>query len=79
MPDIPLKDIIMLSGEEASIQNTCEKLDQKVKTLLSYLSDKDIYLSDISSVNLRQIWVFPIPPIPQRRQERLDLSLLLAR
>ena len=32
---------------------------------------------DISSMNLRQIWVFPIPPIPQRRHEYLDISLLV--
>ena len=38
---------------------------------------KYTYLSDIFSVNLRQIWVFPIPPIPQRRQEHLDIGPLL--
>ena len=36
------------------------------------------YLSDISSMNLRQICVFPIPPNPQRRQERLNIRLLVA-
>ena len=35
------------------------------------------YLSNISSVNLRQIWVFPIPSIPQRRQEHLTTILLV--
>src|SRR5271168_5382424 len=41
--------------------------------------EEDTYLSDICSVNLRQICVFPIPPIPQRRQERLDINPPLAR
>ena len=47
--------------------------------MIVYLSDEDTYLSDISSANLRQIWVFPIPPIPESRQERLDINLLSAR
>ena len=34
------------------------------------------YLLAISSMNLIQIWVFPIPPIPQRRQECLGLLLV---
>ena len=55
---MPLIDIIILSSEEASTQNTCDNL------------------ADISSINLRQIWVFPIPPVPQRRQEHLDINLL---
>ena len=28
-------------------------------------------------MNLRQTWVFPIPPIPQRRHECLDVNLLV--
>ena len=39
---------------------------------------EDDYLSDISSVNLTQIWVFPVSPSPQRRQECLDGNLLSA-
>ena len=53
MLDMPLRDMVMLSSEEASTQNTCDNL------------------LDTSSINFRQIWVFPIPPVPQRRQERL--------
>ena len=32
------------------------------------------YLSDISSMNFMQIWLFPMPPIPQRRQEHLPVA-----
>ena len=60
MLDMPLRDMVILSTEEASTQNTCENLP------------------DISSINLRQIWVFPTPPVPQRRQEHLDINSLSA-
>ena len=75
MLDRPLSDISMLSREEASTQNICEKLGQQLNSQSLRSESEDTYLSAISSVNLRQIWVFPIPPIPQRRQERLDLLL----
>ena len=73
---IPLNDTKMLSREEASTQKMCKKLVCENKSIV--MNDTMItYLSNISSMNLRQIWVFPIPPIPQRRQERLTTILLV--
>ena len=54
------------------------KTRMKNKSIVSFIT-LITYLSDISSMNLRQIWVFPIPPNPQRRQERLNIRLLVAR
>ena len=78
MLDIPLSDMLMLSSEEASTQNTCDNLEYKINSAVKGNVKTINYLSDISSVNLRQIWVFPIPPVPQRRQERLNINSLSA-
>src|SRR5277367_4836110 len=76
---MPFKAICMLFCEEASTQNTYEKLGQEMNFRVYESHREDIYLSAISSMNLRQICVFPIPPIPQRRHDRLGISLLLVR
>src|SRR5271155_2721952 len=74
---MPFRAISMLFSKEASIQNTCEKLGQGMNVRVYESHREDIYLSAISSMNLRQIYVFPITLIPQRRHERLGISLLL--
>ena len=64
---MPLRDIPMLSSEDASTQNKWENLTRNESRVID--GKVGTYLGDISSTNLRQICVFPIPPIPQRRHD----------
>ena len=50
--------------------------ETKATSEFGMIQAEDTYLSDISSMNLRQIWVFLIPSIPQRRQGCLGLLLV---
>ena len=60
----------MLSFEEASIQKILENLEL-LSIGVDNVGEMHTYKLELSSMNLRQIWVLPMPPRLYRRNDFL--------